>query len=355
MKSKPISHRERVRLALEHKEADRIPIAFVCSGINEPVQTAVAKLLQTTRGMSLDEYFEPILDIKTVEPRYIGPSLKSGEDYWGVVRKAISYGSAAYDEINYYPLGAARSIDDLARHRWPSTDWFDYSVIADQVRQINAGGEYCLMGFNCNPFESTWYMRGFEQSFMDMVLAPEMVEFIMTKVTDFYVDHASKVLQAGGGKVDLMFTADDVGGQSGLLMSLDMWRRFLMPCHVRINSAIHNCGAKAIYHSDGSVVDAMPGLIEMGIDVLQALQFDAAGMDPRLLKDKYGDRLCFQGGVSVQKTLPFGTVEDVRREVRERIAVLGKDGGYILGPAHFIQAGTPPQNVLALFDTAMGA
>jgi len=97
---------------------------------------------------------------------------------------------------------------------------------------------------------------------------------------------------------------------------------------------------------------AVPGLIGMGIDVLQALQFDAKGMDPLALKTQFGDRLCFQGGVSVQKTLPFGTPEDVRREVYERIRVLGRNGGYILGPSHAIQAGTPSENIVAMFDAA---
>ena len=97
---------------------------------------------------------------------------------------------------------------------------------------------------------------------------------------------------------------------------------------------------------------AVPGLLDMGIDVLQALQFSAAGMDPARLKAEFGDRLCFQGGVCVQQTLPFGTVAQVRREVRERIDVLGRGGGYILGPAHAIQAGTPPENVFAMFDAA---
>ena len=95
------------------------------------------------------------------------------------------------------------------------------------------------------------------------------------------------------------------------------------------------------------------GLIDMGIDVLQALQFSADGMDPREMKRRFGDRLCFEGGVSVQTTLPFGTVEDVKREVEGLIAVLGEGGGYILGPSHAIQAGTPPENVVAMFDTAL--
>jgi uroporphyrinogen decarboxylase len=135
-------------------------------------------------------------------------------------------------------------------------------------------------------------------------------------------------------------------------MSLDMWEEHIKPHHARLNRVIHEFGAKVIYHSDGAVMDAVPGLIEMGIDVLQALQFDARGMDPQKLKRDYGDRLCFEGGVSVQQTLPFGTADDVREEVRERIRVLGRDSGYILGPSHVIQAGTPPRNVVAMFETA---
>jgi uroporphyrinogen decarboxylase len=108
-----------------------------------------------------------------------------------------------------------------------------------------------------------------------------------------------------------------------------------------------------IYHMDGCAMDAVEGLIDMGIDVLQALQFSAVGMDPAELKRRFGDRLCFEGGVSVQTTLPFGTAEDVRREVEELIAVLGENGGYILGPSHAVQASTPPENVVAMFDTAL--
>jgi uroporphyrinogen decarboxylase len=101
-------------------------------------------------------------------------------------------------------------------------------------------------------------------------------------------------------------------------------------------------------------MEAVDGLIDMGIDVLQALQFSAKGMDPVKLKQRFGDRLCFEGGVSVQTTLPFGTVEDVWRKVEESITVLSKEGSYILdGPSHAIQAGIPPENIVAMFDTAL--
>jgi uroporphyrinogen decarboxylase len=135
---------------------------------------------------------------------------------------------------------------------------------------------------------------------------------------------------------------------------MDMWREFIRPHHVRLNRLIHSFGAKVVYHTDGAVMEAVPELIEAGIDVLQALQFDAAGMDPDRLKREHGDRLAFCGGVSVQRTLPFGSPAQVREEVRQRVSVLGAGGGYILGPSHAIQAGTPVENVLAFFDAALG-
>jgi len=249
-------------------------------------------------------------------------------------------------------LAGAASPQDILDHDWPTTDWFDYSVLPDQVAVAHKDGEFCLMTTNGNIFESAWYMRGFQQIFLDLFESPELVHTLLRRVTDFYVNHFDRILSTVKGEIDLVFTADDVAGQEGLLMSLELWEESIKPHHVRMNDTIHNFGPRVIYHSDGAVTEAVPGLIDMGIDVLQALQFDAKGMDPVALKAEHGDVLCFEGGVSVQKTLPFGTAEDVRAEVRHLIDVLGRDGGYILGPAHAIQAGTPPENIVAMFDTA---
>ena len=128
---------------------------------------------------------------------------------------------------------------------------------------------------------------------------------------------------------DLAFTADDIAGQNGLLISLEMWEEFIKPCQVRLNRRIHEFGVEVIYHSDGAVMGGVAGSIDAGIDVLQALQFDAKGMDPVRLKEQYGDRLCFEGGISVQKTLPFGRPEDVRLETERLIRTLGRNGGYV--------------------------
>jgi len=355
MRKDILCHRERVRLALHHKTTDRIPIAMVCSGINPPAYEALTQYLGRERDISVEEYLKPLIDIKGVRPEYIGPKLEEGQDMWGVRRKPVSYGPASYSEIDYYPLREMKTVDEVLGHRWPTTEWFDYSVIPERIKEVNSEEEYCLIVSNGNIFESSWYMRGFEQLFLDMAVGSELVDVIMGKVADFYVEHFKKIFEQAGGKVDLGFTADDIGGQQGLLMSLQMWERYVKPHHERLSAVVHAFGAKVIYHSDGSVIDAVEGLIDMGVDVLQPVQCDAAGMDPVVLKERYGDRLCFEGAISVQKTLPFGTPEDVRREVLERIRVLGRDGGYILGPSHAIQAGTPPENIVALFDTAAAA
>ena len=347
-----LSSRERVRLALEHRTTDRIPIAMVCSGINPPARRALEEFLQRERSLSVDAYLEPLIDIHAVAPAYIGPPLTPGEDIWSVRRKPISYGSGSYEEIDYYPLAEIQDVGYLDAHRWPTTDWFDYSVIPERIAAARAQRDPCLMISNGNVFESSWYMRGFEQTFVDFLQNPELAHALFARVTDFYTDHFAKILAAGDGEIDLAFTADDLGGQTGLLMSLEMWEEFIKPHHARLNQTIHEFDTRVIYHTDGAVMEAVPGLVDMGIDVLQALQFSAAGMDPVPLKKNHGHHLCFEGGVSVQTTLLTGSPDDVRAEVEHLITVLGKEGGYILGPSHAIQANTPPENIVAMFDTA---
>ena len=354
-RDRPLSSRERVLLALEHQETDRIPFAMVCSGINEPTRTEFDQFLRREHGCDLATVLDSALDIRTVAPKYIGPQLEPGTDIWGVRRVQTPHPSGgSYAEIEHYPLAAAECVDDVERHIWPQADWFDYESIPEQIDQVNAnGGPYAIMALNCNVFETAWYMRGLQQALVDLVAEPELIDLILRKVADFHCERALRTLVAARDRIDLIFTADDIGQQNGLLMSLETWGKHIKPHHVEINRVIHSFGAKVIYHTDGAVMEAVPGLIDMGIDVLQALQFDAGDMDPRILKAKYGKQLCFEGGVSVQKTLPFGTPGQVREEVEQLMAILGQDGGYILGPSHAIQAGTPVENIYTMFQAAL--
>jgi uroporphyrinogen decarboxylase len=352
MKRRELTGRERVRLALRHETADRTPIAMVCAGINPPALHELERYLARERGLTVADYLKPLVDIVEVAPPYRGPTLAERCDVWGVVRRPVSYGAGAYDEIERYPLAAAETAAEIEVYRWPDPEWWDYEGLRDRIARARADGDPCLMIANGNLFETSWYMRGLENMLVDAMVNEELFSAIMERVTGFYVSFFSRALAAAGGEIDLVFTADDIGDQRGPILPPDKWRRLIALHHRRLNDAIHAHGATVIYHSDGSVMWALDGLVEMGIDVLQALQFSADGMDPEAMKRGWGDRLCFEGGVSVQTTLPFGTVEEVRAEVRERIDVLGRGGGYILGPSHWIQAGTPPENIAAMFDTA---
>jgi uroporphyrinogen decarboxylase len=325
---------------------------MVCAGIHQPTYGELDILMKEKKDISLFEYLQKTLDITYLGPAYIGPPLPEKTDYWGVRRKKVDFGLGSYDEIEVHPLAEYDTIDELKEYAWPQTDWFDYAVIPAQIERINANEEYCLIAGWGAMFEASWFMRGFEKALMDLVLNPELINYIFEKVTEFQVEFHRKILEAGKGEIDLIFCADDIGTQRDLLMSLETWEKNIKPYHMRIMKVIHEYGAQTIYHTDGAVMKAVSGLIDMGVDILQALQFDAAGMDPVVLKDEYGDRLCFEGGISVQKTLPFGTVEEVEQETLDRIRVLGRGGGYILGPSHAIQAGTPAENVFMMFETA---
>lgn len=344
-----MTSRERVLAALDHRETDRVPIAMVCGGINPPAMRALDKYLKEDRGMDVQSYIDSFLDVAEV---WVTGEFGQEWDMWGVGRKDVSYGEGSYSEIVHYPLQKLETLQELKQYDFPRVRDMQVDERVGEIKHLRKYSEQSIVLANANLFETTWYMRGLEQAFEDMMLRPDLIHFIMETVTTFFTDYFYGILKKCPGEIDMVFTADDIGQQDGLLLSLDMWEEFIKPYHVRINEMIHNMGAKVIYHTDGSVSEAVPGLMDMGIDVLQALQFSAAHMDPEDLKDNYGEELCFEGGMCVQKVLPFGSVEEVREECRKLISILGKKGGYLCGPSHFIQAGTPAENIAAFFDEA---
>ena len=166
---------------------------------------------------------------------------------------------------------------------------------------------------------------------------------------------ASTALEVVGDVVDGVSIADDMGIQTQSFMSRDLYRLMVKQHHRReIETIRRHTSAKVIMHSDGAIHELLPDLIEAGVEVINPVQVNASGMDPVQLKREFGQDLCFWGGVDTQIVLPRGSPDDVAAEVRRRLDDLGRGGGYVLASVHNIQAEVPPQNVVAMFNTARG-
>jgi len=346
--------RERTYLALEHRPADRIPVDFWASGAM--IHRLEAEL-RTVYDAFLDAYD---VDLRYIPgPLYVGPPLAGGCDIWGVRRTSVvvetPHGAETYSEVAKSPLDHLATVDDILRYPgWPSPDAFDYAPVEEQCRRVrDAGRVVVFMGDRLNrvaQLKPAMYLRGIDTILLDLVLRPEMASAVLEKIRLFYLAYLERVLEAAHGLIDIVVTGDDFGAQNGLLISPETWREFLQPGFAEYIRLIHTYGAKAMHHTCGSVVPIIPDMIACGLDVLQSVQPEATGMDLPDLMAEYGDRLCFQGGISIQRTLPFGTPDDVRRAVARIAEAARPRGGYIFGTAHNIQADTPTENVLALME-----
>ena len=351
---------ERVSLALSHKEPDRVPIDYWAT---PEIDRKLLDHLDLASREELLNHFD--VDFRYIEgPRYIGPEPAvhpdgSVEDHWGVPRVRVEVGSedtaGAYRDVIHFPLASARSLEEIRDYpKWPSPDCFDYECVRGQVAKARATGKVvCFMGDRmnrCAQLKPAMYIRGVEQIMLDMALNPEIAEYIFERICTFYLQYARRTFEAAGGGIDIFFMGDDFGAQNGLLVSPEMWQRFLRPGFQAFVDLAKRYGCKVAHHSCGSIKPIIPAMIECGLDILNPLQPDVHDMDHAELKRLFADALCFHGSISIQRTLPFGTPDDVRDEVRKRFEALGSGGGFIFCTAHNIQADTPIDNIMALFD-----
>ena len=352
--------RERVALALSHKEPDRVPIDYWAT------PEVTARLLRRFGLAATEELLQRLdVDFRYIEgPAYIGPRPHvhpdgSVEDHWGVPRVRVSVGSGdratAYQEVVKFPLAGAKSVDDiLAYPNWPSPDGFDYRGVRQQVAEARRTGKWVVfMGDRlnrCAQLKPAMYLRGVEQILLDLALQPEIAQALFGRITAFYLEYARRTFEAAGGGIDVFMMGDDFGTQTGPLVSPAMWRRFLRPGFRAFVALARSFGLTVAHHTCGAIEPLIPDLLSCGLDILNPLQPDVAGMDHAQIKRRFGDRLAFHGGISIQSNLPFGTPKNVREEVRERIRTLAPGGGYILCTAHNIQPDTPLANIEALFD-----
>ncbi|MBN2581047.1 MAG: hypothetical protein JXB10_18840 [Pirellulales bacterium] len=351
--------RERVFLALEHQQPDRVPIDCWLT-------SAVSARLRKHYGLTTEEELLRRLDVdfRYIEgPRYVGPRevRPDGqvEDHWGVPRVRVTAGAgdqtSTYNEVVNFPLKHAKTVEEIHDYpKWPRLDWFDYSCVKQQVAEARQTGKVVVfMGDRmnrCAQLKPAMYLRGIDQILLDLALEPEIAQALFDRISAFYLEYFRRAFEAAGDGLDVFFMGDDFGTQKGLFMNPDMWRRFLRPGFKAFIELAKSFGYKVAHHSCGSIKPIIGDLIDCGLDVLNPVQPDVKDMDRRELKQRFGNRLSFHGSISIQKTLPFGTPEDVRNEVRDRVETLGAGGGLIFCTAHNIQADTPVENIEALFD-----
>lgn len=285
----------------------------------------------------------------TVGPEYVGPPLPKDTDVFGIQYRSIQYGSGEYSEAATHPLANYQSVEEIeANYSWPDPDWWDYSLIP---QQIAAWETYPIQGGGSEPFLLYKNLRGDEQAMMDLVLNPQIVEYCLGKLFDLAYQRSLRIYETIPGKVNITYVAEDMGGQDNLMFSKRHIRQFLLPGMKRIADLAHQAGAYVFHHNDGNCRAILPDMLELGIDVLNPIQWRSKGMEREGLKADFGDRLIFHGGVDNQYTLPFGSVDEVRQEVLDNLRILGAGGGYILAPCHNIQPVSPPENVVAMYQT----
>ena len=345
MPKETMTPKERWLAVLERRKPDRIPMDFWTT------PEALAKLkvhlacetdFECCRRLHIDR---PV----AVSPGYTGPAKPVNTDVFGCRYRNVDYGTGTYNECVENPLAKYDRVEDIeADYTWPSPDWYDYSVIPDQIRGIE---EYPVRGGGSEPFLTYCKLRGLELAFMDLVLRPEMVHYCLDRLFDLCYEDTRRIYEQIPGKVTLSYVAEDMGSQEGLLFSPPQIHEFLLPRMKRMIELAHEAGVYVFHHSDGAVRKIIPDMIEAGIDVLNPVQWRCRGMEREGLKRDFGDRVLFHGGVDNQYTLAFGSADEVEQEVRKNIEVLGRGGGYIIAPCHNIQAVSPPENIVAMYET----
>jgi uroporphyrinogen decarboxylase len=345
-----MNSRERILAAIDHQPVDRVPTDIWAT---EEVWQSLESRFGSRRAIFTELHID---GFAATLPRYVGPPLPQvaeheSVDYWGIRRRATKYRAGTYDEMYFHPLAEARSAEDLERFPWPRADWFDTSEMRAELSRARES-QAVMVGY-MTPFFLHNKLRGLEQSLVDPLLYPQFTHDLVQRITDAQLDIHRRIFESCDGLIDVAQVTDDYGSQTGPLISLDCFRKFYKPHVQRCIDLCSQFGIKVFHHDDGSVREFLPDLIEMGIHVLNPIQWRCPGMDMEELKAEFGGAVCFHGAVDNQQVLPSGSPEEVRAEVRRCIEQLAADGtGYILAPCHNIQPITPMENILAMYDEA---
>jgi uroporphyrinogen decarboxylase len=381
MPKETMTSRERMLAALNHRTPDRVPIDLGGNqtGIHKFAYQALLEHLGIDDELTIMDAVqqlarpcEAVLERLRVDTRYIAAGAAS--DFKGGIVQNRRDGRLWHDltdefgvtwsmpddhpyymDVSHHPLAEA-TIDEVRAYPFPKgDDPGRFEGLRERALAIKNDTPYAVVsGIAGVIYEICWYMRGLEQWFMDMLTEPAFCEAVLDQTLKFWMDYFRVFLDEVGDVADVIMIGDDLAGQTGPLFRPDIYRKIVKPRQKQLVQYIRSrTQAKIWYHTCGSCVEYIPDLMDNGIDILNPVQISATAMDPAELKSRFGDRLVFWGGaIDAQHVLPSASPETVRRHVQKNLAAFKPGGGYVFNNVHNIQAGVPPENIVAMYDAA---
>lgn len=374
--------RQRVLLALNHKEPDRIPIDLGATIVSSITKSSYI-LLKKHLGLPIEEiklldYVQQLpyldedllhrfdVDFRMVQlPAATAPNLlvfEEGEHYafidrWGSKLYMPKEGGYYFDWVEY-PIKEF-TLEALDQYIWPHPDPQEYILqLREQAKYLYDNTDYALVGsavIGGGIFEQPARTIGMQNFLMAIAAEPKFADRLMEQITDIYIESCNNYLDEVGQYIQVFTYWDDINTQNGWMINPETYRKMIKPKQRRLVDAIKKkTDAKLFFHGCGATFDLIPDLIDLGFDILNPVQVSARGMDTKRLKQTYGQDITFWGGgVDTQRVLPFGTVAEVVDEVKRRIDDLASGGGFVFAAVHNIQAQVPPENIVAMFDAAL--
>jgi len=372
-----MNSRERVRRALNHQEPDRVPIDLggYQTGIMVYAYNMVKEMLGVEEKTEIVEMIqqlakpcEQILRTFNIDTRYI---YFRNEDHWCPDRRPdgsnVGYlewgngemikkpGCYYYENANF-PLADMRE-EDLDRFQyWPDLNNSNRTEgLKEKVLNLYENTDYAICAaLGSAVHEQAWFLTGIDKFLMGLIDNKKFINRLLDKVLGIKLNLYGKFLDITGRYLDVIQLFGDLGSQNGPLFSPSLYRETIKPFDKKLIEMIKSkTSGKILFHTDGDSYEFIPDLIEIGVDILNPVQVSAKNMNPLKLKKEFGKYLCFWGGIDTQKILPYGSPGAVEEEVRKRIIEFSSGGGYILSSVHNIQVDVPPENVIAMFKSAL--